>query len=430
MAQPGASRGRDRDWFAAMLEGSPHITAVVGADARVLYLSPTVVDLMGFDPEVAVGSSLADWVHPDDLPAVTGAFAELVAEPGGVRRVEARLPHAGGEWRWVEAVGHNRLDDARIGAVVIHYRDLSAERSAEERFRTLMESSPDAIVVFDRTHRVTFANSTALALARPVDLDLVGFRLPDIPVVRQAIVEVETALRAVLEAGETTEREIMLELGSRVRWFHVSYAPVLGPDGGVESVLSVARDTTRHKEREARLAHRALHDELTGLPNRVLLFDRLSQLLARTARAGTMAAVLFVDLDGLKTVNDTLGHAAGDELLQAVAARLDAASRPADTVGRFGGDEFVVCCEVADERAADEVAGRVWAELRHPVPVQGREVEATASVGVALGSAGEVAAAELIARADRAMYEAKRAGGGEIRRFGSPGPARQAGAET
>jgi diguanylate cyclase (GGDEF)-like protein len=179
------------------------------------------------------------------------------------------------------------------------------------------------------------------------------------------------------------------------------------------------REVTERKEAERELAHQALHDALTGLPNRSLLFDRLGHALALGRRGGSPVAVLFADLDDFKRINDSLGHEAGDELLMAVAARLQDSLRVVDTVGRpvtetvarFGGDEFVILCEgVASEHDATQIAERVGAALAQPFVLGSEELFITASVGVALDSDSRATAESLIRDADAAMYAAKERG--------------------
>jgi diguanylate cyclase (GGDEF)-like protein len=159
---------------------------------------------------------------------------------------------------------------------------------------------------------------------------------------------------------------------------------------------------------EQQLAHRALHDALTGLPNRVLFLDRLGYALAQNEREQSAAGIFFLDLDGFKGVNDRLGHLAGDALLRSIAGRLLGWVRPGDTVSRFGGDEFTVLVrEVAGVEEAETIAERLTEAVREPVTVEGEEISLTPSIGVALGRSGD-RPEELIERADQAMYLAKR----------------------
>ncbi len=203
---------------------------------------------------------------------------------------------------------------------------------------------------------------------------------------------------------------------------------IVGPDAVVRTVhlqgestaatadrpsrlVGTMHDITERKSLEARLVHRAFHDPLTDLPNRALFNDRLERALGRTDRAGRDIAVLFIDLDGFKQVNDLLGHDAGDRLLVAVAARLEGSIRPDDTAARFGGDEFTVLLEHLPHRhEAIRVADRLTASLRQPFRLDGRESTVSASVGIAWGTVGQTQAISLLRDADAALYHAKAGG--------------------
>ena len=175
----------------------------------------------------------------------------------------------------------------------------------------------------------------------------------------------------------------------------------------------VESDHQRRRSIEDQLAHQALHDPLTGLANRAKFLDRLDDALARSSRSGSPVAVLFCDLDNLKVVNDDLGHHAGDDLLTGIAQRFRASIRPSDTVARFGGDEFVVlCAEMAAPDDARVVADRLISALGRPFQIQGQAVQASASIGIAVGSGSSTRPDELLADADAAMYTAKRGGKG------------------
>jgi diguanylate cyclase (GGDEF)-like protein len=162
----------------------------------------------------------------------------------------------------------------------------------------------------------------------------------------------------------------------------------------------------------------AFHDSLTGLPNRTLVIDRLTQALDRASRSQDHIAVMFLDLDYFKSVNDELGHDAGDELLRLTAGRLNAAVRPGDTVSRLGGDEFVIICEsVHDPREALRIAERVRTTMARPFTIAGRAVHSSASIGVALAKDNSIAPTELLTQADTAAYRAKERGRNRYEQF-------------
>jgi diguanylate cyclase (GGDEF)-like protein len=220
-----------------------------------------------------------------------------------------------------------------------------------------------------------------------------------------------------LTSGQPWRRDDALFIVRAGRAFpgHAVLTPVALPDGTGAAVLAFHDDSGR-REFVEELEHLAAHDTLTGLPNRLLLFDRLHQAVARAGRSRALLAVLFCDLDGFKAVNDDHGHEVGDRLLAESAVRLRQSVRPADTVARYGGDEFVVLCEeLADADAAQVLAARILRALERPFLVgdDGGPVSVSSSIGIAL-SAGGNGPEELLRVADAAMYRAKVGGRGRV----------------
>jgi diguanylate cyclase (GGDEF)-like protein/PAS domain S-box-containing protein len=292
-----------------------------------------------------------------------------------------------------------------------------------ELFAALFESADDAIVTTTLDGRILTWNRAAERLYGYAAADVVGqpttFLLPDDA--RDEVAEVIERLvqRTRVEHYETIR---VHRTGRRVD-VSISVSPVLEGDR-VVAVASIARDITGRKHVERMINHLAFHDGLTGLANRTLIRDRLQHALTRSRRAGGMVAVIYLDLDDFKEVNDRLGHAAGDQLLQAVSARLQPLLRPGDTFGRLGGDEFVVVSDrIPSERAALGIAERLASALAEPFEFDAARVEVTASIGVALGDA-DTDADRLLANADRAMYAVKARGGSGITSFALPAASR------
>jgi diguanylate cyclase (GGDEF)-like protein len=226
----------------------------------------------------------------------------------------------------------------------------------------------------------------------------------------------QSVLHAALKSGTPWRRDDALFIRREGRAFpgHCTLTPAPATDGSWVVVLAFHDDSGRRDFVEE-LEHLAAHDTLTGLPNRLLLVDRLHQAVARAARNLSALAVLFCDLDGFKAVNDDHGHEAGDHVLVEVAQRLRRSVRPADTVARFGGDEFVVLCEeLADADAARSLADRMLAALEGPFALDGSEVSLSSSIGIAFAPAPGPAPEDLLRAADRAMYQAKQAGPGRV----------------
>jgi diguanylate cyclase (GGDEF)-like protein len=198
-------------------------------------------------------------------------------------------------------------------------------------------------------------------------------------------------------------------------WASLHASFVRDPDGRALYAIGQIEDITERRAMSALMAHAAIHDPLTDLPNRVLFSDRLDLALARSLRSARHVAVLFLDLDHFKLINDSLGHEGGDQLLRAVAERIRDSVRPGDTVARFGGDEFTILFEdVADASSARDAAERTLAALAQPFDLEDGEVFVSASVGVALSVTGHDTSATLLRNADAAMYRAKERGRGGV----------------
>jgi len=214
-----------------------------------------------------------------------------------------------------------------------------------------------------------------------------------------------------LDSAEVVTR-VVTALGRTIPVM-LTLAAVRDVEGMRPCAVVLIRDDSEQQRDDADLRHRADHDELTKLPNRATFLDRLMQALARARRRASWSAVLFVDLDGFKEVNDTQGHSAGDELLFSAAGRVSRMMRPEDTLARYGGDEFTVLCE--DLHGADEacaIARRVLDVFDAPFQLTGGATSLSASIGVAVVAGGRTDAASVIADADAAMYESKQSGGG------------------
>ena len=389
----------------------------------ILHQSPAVERVLGYDPEALVGEEAFGYIHPDDQERTADTFSEVLAEPGPHGPVEYRFRHRDGSWRWMEAVGNNLLSDPDVRGIVVNSRDVTERkrseeelRKAEERFRSLVQNALDVITLVGADGAIRYESPSVERVLGYKPEDLVGTSIlehvhpEDVGRVRRSLAE---GLNVVGTTGVKIECRFRHADGS---WRHLeALGSNLLSDPSVGSIVVNSRDVTERKALEERLEHQAFHDPLTGLPNRSLLSNRFEQAAGRADRAGKHLAILYLDLDGFKSVNDSLGHEAGDRLLVAVAERLGAHSRLGDTVARLGGDEFCVLAEdVGGVEGAARVAGRVREGLREPFLIEGRRISVSASIGAAVRAPGEdLSLDRLLREADAAMYRAKKDKSGE-----------------
>ena len=291
-----------------------------------------------------------------------------------------------------------------------------AVRASEARFRTLFEDAPIGMAMASvepsDLGRLLRVNRRLCEILHQSETELCGGSWASVLHPDEVASDLESF--AELASGRVdsyrAERRAVRSDKEEV-WLRVAASLMRGDEGRPLHDVLQAEDVTEHKEGEARLVHRSLHYPLTGLPNRLLLLDRLGQALARIERRGGSVAVLFFDLDRFKSTNDLLGHDAGDRLLVEIARRLQSAVRPSDTVARLGGDEFVVVAEgLAGQDDAVALAGRIREAVAVPCRLAREQVVPSASVGIALAEEGHHGPEALLRDADRAMYRAKEQG--------------------
>jgi diguanylate cyclase (GGDEF)-like protein/PAS domain S-box-containing protein len=420
--------------FRALIQNSSDLITLYDADGTIRYVSPALKRILDYEPEERIGATSFGLIHPDDVSRAREGFAEALRRPGVPISVEVRAQRRDGSWRYIEAVGTNLLDHPSVGAVVLNGRDITERkeaearlREAEERYRTLVERMPAITYIQEpsepsRTTYISPQCEGVLGYSQEECMNEPELWIRTLhPDDRERVLEQDRRTNATGEPFEMEYRQFAKD-GSVV-WIRDEAAPVRDEEGRPKYWIGVQVDITERKMLEERLEHRAFHDPLTGLPNRALFMDRLRSALSRSERKHGQTAVLFLDIDNLKVVNDSLGHEAGDGLLTGAAERLKACLRPADTVARFSGDEFAILLDdVEDVSETAQVAERIAEVLRAPLVIKKRETFITASVGIALsgpaptstrGSAPDTAqdrAETLLRQADLAMYRAKNRG--------------------
>jgi diguanylate cyclase (GGDEF)-like protein/PAS domain S-box-containing protein len=403
-----------RSWHLA--RRTQEAVVIIDADLTIQYATPAVAEMLGYEPEDPGARRGARLIHPADHPAVTEAVDRLLADPGRVERLVARLRGRHERWLWVEATLSNGLADPDVRGLVGNLRDITDQVRTQDALllsgalhQAMVETAAEGIVVAGEDGTTRYANPAMASLLGIPAEQLYG--ADPLALLEPGGPERAAGTPSQSAGGVWREEVVYAHPEGFDRILAVTRSPLSRDEAaGLGSLLMVA-DVTESRRSERALRRRALYDPLTGLPNRYLVRDRLEMAAARQARSdGGGTAVLFLDLDGFKPINDTHGHDAGDELLREVAGRLSGAVRATDTVGRHGGDEFVIICEEIDETDATSVARRVHAALRRPFQLRCGPVEIGASIGMALSP--PYAVSDLVQQADVAMYRAKRDSGG------------------
>lgn len=382
----------------AILEGLPDAVVAAARDGRIVFVNERAEQLFGYARDELIGRPVSalwpervreQYSRNMRLYFTTAHPLRFSTEAWGLRRDGSEFA---GEMSW-------GIVQTSAGPLLLAVgRDISERRAAEKRLRALRAMGERAL-----------AGADPQGLADEA-VELLCSALP----VTGAEVRL-SGERALASSGSHAGRSVRLSIGSGDELVLDTEHELNDEEAGfVRAVAHILSTALARLRGEERVRHEAVHDPLTGLANRTLFRDHLEQALARSERSGGCIGLLFLDLDNFKHVNDDHGHAAGDEVLRELGARLKAAVRPSDTVARLGGDEFVVLCEQIDEQSAVALGERLHEAIRLPVAVGGAVHDLSASIGIALGRADPDA---LLGYADSALYRAKARGGGRLEVF-------------
>jgi diguanylate cyclase (GGDEF)-like protein/PAS domain S-box-containing protein len=405
---------RSRERMNAMLESIGDAFFAVDREWRIIYANNKAANFVDITLSEAIGKPLLQV-----SPALTGTdvfdcYRDAMAS-GQPRSIETFWPPTGA---WIEARAYPTVDGLSVYFHDITEKRLAAEavRKSEQRFRNLFQQAGDSILIVDAELRIVAANGRACANFGYTEDELVGLSARAI----DSNFSYGSHLLDTLRQGQTHLLRIVKQRKNGSTFpaeVHVSRFE----DNGQEFFQAIVRDLTEREEAERRLQQLATHDTLTGLPNRSLLHERLQRMLESCAPERSVA-VMFLDLDRFKEVNDSFGHEHGDILLCEVAARLRRVLRPADVVARLGGDEFVVAAECAGgamggEQAAAAIAAKLLEVLTLPVTVGAQDVVVGASIGISMYPRDAATRELLFQTADTAMYRAKAEGRNRYRFF-------------
>jgi diguanylate cyclase (GGDEF)-like protein/PAS domain S-box-containing protein len=408
--------------FRSLMQNAASVTMLLTRDGVVESSSGGLTRILGLDQEWLEHRPLAEAIDERDHEVLQAAFRSVQrVEPGrspAPVTIDVCFRHASGSTVPFALTFTNLLDDPTVEGLIATGHDISDRvaavtdlREANSVLAATLESTADGILVVDGVGRITSWNSRFAQMWR-IPTDILTERDDS-----HALVSVLEQLRdpdafvakvqELYEDPEAHSHDLLEFIDGRV--FERDSLPQR-IDGAVVGRVWSFRDITEHRRLQNELTHQAFHDPLTGLANQALFRDRVDHAATRLQRQGGQLAVLFIDLDDFKTVNDSLGHSAGDALLQVVSDRLTTCVRAGDTAARLGGDEFAVLMDaLADPNDAIEVAERIIAALQEPVVLDVLLVSATASIGIAYGTAG-AGSDEMLRNADLAMYTAKAGG--------------------
>ncbi|HEX3980905.1 MAG TPA: diguanylate cyclase [Acidimicrobiales bacterium] len=417
----------------SLVQNSAAITMLVSPDGCVQSVSGALTRVLGQDPEIVEGQPLSELVVDNDRPALDAAFERAsrgASVAGPVKVLLSLVRHGNLATLPFELAIVNLIDDPTVGGYVVTGHDVSDQQLADLQLRealslvrATLDATADGIMVVDNDDEIVSSNRRLSEMWGVPDAILEsGNRRTVTEYIRDQLESPEQCAARV-EAYEDPESESadLLRFKDGRVFERISKPQRIGPD--VVGRVWSFRDITDRTRLEERLSHQAVHDSLTGLPNRVLFQDRLRHAVARGKRTGGNPAVLSIDVDGLSAVNDSHGQATGDGVLQSLAAVLTGCLRGSDSVARLGGDEFGIVLEhVSGVDAALMMAERLRDAIRRPLSVGDNQISVTASIGVAVATPG-ASGDQVLSNAVLALHTAKGLGGDRISEYAAGMPA-------
>ena len=409
------------DKYRLIAENSTDVIWTGDLNKNITYMSPSAVR-KGVNVDALIGRPFSLVMTPESFTRVTQVWDEEIARveadpfgPHGTRSVEAEVLCADGTTEWVETKA-TVIQDASgkpVGVMGVN-RDITERRQVDNYLRTLtsaMNEASDQIVIVDSYGRVEFVNR---AFERETGYTFDEVNGKSMSVLKSGVQSADfySNLWGIITAGDCWHGEIVNRRKNGTLYTEdMTITPVKDETGQIKHFIAIKRDVTEKKVYQQKLDHLAHHDVLTGLPNRLLLSDRLNYQLEQLRSCDALMAVMFVDLDRFKLINDTLGHNAGDELLKKVARGLTRCLRGVDTIARMGGDEFIIIASgISDRVQAGLIAERVLNVFAEPFELVNQELFISASIGVSMYPWDGSDVETLVRNADTAMYCAKEQG--------------------
>jgi diguanylate cyclase (GGDEF)-like protein/PAS domain S-box-containing protein len=410
--------------FRALAEQSSDIIVLVNRKGIITYENRAIERILGYKIEERIGAGLFDLIHPDDLKFLIDIAIKLAKDknaPG--LRSEVRLHHRDGSWRMFEVIGSTLTTNTTIEGGIVNLRDiterkqmesqreaaLKALRESEEKYRTILENIQEGYFEVDLAGNFTFFNDATCLFLGYSKEELVGMNYQQFTS-KETAKKVFQTFNTIYKTGEPNRGFDwpMIRKDGTSRYLEASVSLQKDSSDKPTGFKGVARDVTERKQIERQLKHIATHDVLTGLPNRMLFIDRLEVALAQAKRNKRKLALMMLDLDHFKDINDTWGHMVGDQLLKEVGHRLSGIVRQSDTVARLGGDEFVILLsDVEQMDYSDGIAETVLKSFRQKFVFGNHKLTSSASIGIAIYPDDCEDIDSLLKNADMAMYSVK-----------------------
>ncbi|PTR06186.1 PAS domain S-box-containing protein/diguanylate cyclase (GGDEF)-like protein [Nitrosospira sp. Nsp5] len=393
--------------------------AITSPDSkRWLRFNDRLCEILGYSREELAVKNWVEMTHPDDIEKDIVEFEKVIrGESEGYTMNKRYIRKDGSIVIANISVKCVRTNDGKVNYFVAMIRDITEQEhrktealAAQSQLKATLDAIPDLLFELDLNGRCHDYHSARTDLPTAPVEDLLGKKISDI-LPSAAVDIIASALLEAQEKGLSSGKQLELEFAQGKLWFELSVSRKHVDSGHDPRFIVLARDITERKASEQRILNLAHYDSLTGLPNRALLADRMRVAIKYAERQSTRLAVLFVDLDRFKPINDSLGHDIGDQLLKAAAQRMQMSVRSVDTVSRVGGDEFVVLLsQIGTTEDAARVADKLITGLSQPYGVEGHELQVTASVGICIYPDNGTQPNVLLRNADASMYSAKEGG--------------------
>jgi diguanylate cyclase (GGDEF)-like protein/PAS domain S-box-containing protein len=378
-------------------------------DSRLLAANAAYADMVGVSSsEALIGKTDFDFFPADLAQQYVDGDKEAMHSNTPIG-VIIPIKDSEGNYRWIESYKSALVTDGKVVGSLGYARDITESIQKEKEYQSLVESSPNSVTRFDSGCKRIFLNSKNSQFFELDSESLLGTTPTEFPGGDSAIV-LEEKIREVFQNG--LNQNVALEMtmkDGRQKIMDIVLAPEFNAVNEVKAVIAVGQDVTESFESQKRINNLAYYDPLTKLPNRILFLEQLEASIKKTSLKSYSFAVLMLDLDGFKEVNDLLGHAVGDILLRESARRLEFCLRSTDTVARLGGDEFaILLADIRESENAGRIANKILESLKKPIVIDGSELFITASIGIVICPYHSRQAGDLVKFSDIAMYQAKR----------------------